>query len=68
MSDYFRDWKAAHTAAVHRARETGRDVGIEKWSSGMTPGMRFRIFPLPSVAASFGFEARCERVRPTDPL
>lgn len=69
MSEYFADWKEAHTAAVLEARKLNRDMGLEKWSSPLTPGKRFRIFgPLPKPENCYGFEARCERVRPLDPL
>jgi hypothetical protein len=66
---YFADWKEAHVAAGTAAREINRDYGIEKWSSPLTPGAKFRVFgPLPKPENCYGFEARCERVSPTDPL
>ena len=69
MADYFRDWKDAHTHAVQEARRWGRDMGLERWKSPLTPGMNFRVFgPLPKPENRYGFEARCEVVGPTDPL
>lgn len=66
---YFATWKEAHTAAVLEARKWGKDHGLEKWSSPLTPGMKFRVFgPLPKPENCYGFEARCERVSPSDPL
>jgi hypothetical protein len=69
VSEYFADWKSAHTAAVLEARKTGKDMGLEKWFSPLTPGMKFRIFgPLPRPENRYGLEARCEVVSPIDPL
>lgn len=64
---YFRDYHEAYDAAVLYAREVNHDVGIEVWKSPLTPGMNFRIFLLPRPENCFGFEARAERVKPTDP-
>lgn len=64
---YFADWKEAHTFALGEARKLGKDMGLEKWKSPLTPGMNFRVFGLlPKPENRFGFEARCEVVRPTD--
>lgn len=66
--DRFETWKEAHTAAVLRARETGRDVGLESLPSPLERGRPWRIFGLPNPENRAGFEARCEVVSPTDPL
>jgi len=60
------DWKAAHTAAVELARLLKRETGIEKAVEfGRTV---YRVHSLPKPENRYGFELRCEVVRPGDPL
>jgi len=59
-------WKAAHAAAVERARLLNRETGIEKAIEfGKTV---YRVHHLPLPQNRQGFELRCEVVRPSDPL
>jgi hypothetical protein len=60
------EWKAAHTAAVNLARQSGKEVGIERMQQfGKTV---FLVHRLPAEQFRQGFELRCEIVRPDDPL
>lgn len=65
METYFETYFEAHAVAQERASRLKIDVGLEKWSSPLTPGMRFRLFLLPAEKQRQGFETRCEVVRPT---
>ena len=60
------NWKAAHTAAVELARLLKREVGIEK--ANEYGKQVFRVHTLPRPENRYGFELRCEIVRPSDPL
>ena len=66
MSQFFRDYKEAHTAAVTLARAPNREVGLEKYTEYTTKG--FRVFGLPNPENRQGFELRCQVVRPSDPI
>lgn len=66
MSSFHRDWKDAHTTAVTLARQLGKEVGIEKFKEYNTPG--FHVFSLPKPENRYGFELRCEVVKPSDPI
>jgi hypothetical protein len=68
MVDRFATWKEAHTAAVHLARQLGKEVGLEKLPSPLDRGLDWRVFSLPRRENRFGFEARCEVVGPGDSL
>jgi hypothetical protein len=66
MATSFSDWKEAHTAAVHLARQLGREVGVYKtkeYSSTV-----YQVIHLPKPENRQGFELRCEVVGPGDPL
>lgn len=65
MSQAFTDWKQAHGAAVDLARLLKRETGIEKAKEFGKEV--FRVHSLPKPENRFGFELRCEIVRPTDP-
>ena len=66
MPQAFPEWKAAHTAAVELARLLKREVGIEK--ANEYGKQVFRVHTLPRPENRYGFELRCEIVRPSDPL
>lgn len=66
MARFYTDWKEAHTAAVHLARELGREVGLERGKEFNRPGYLLHHLPRPENRT--GFELRCEIVRPSDPL
>jgi hypothetical protein len=61
-----KDWKDAHTAAVKLARELDQEVGIRhaKWFNQRG----YVVQLLPRADKRFGSDARCEVVKPTDPL
>jgi hypothetical protein len=66
MSLAYPDWKDAHKAAVELARLLKRETGIEKANEfGKTV---YRVHHLPKPENRYGFELRCEIVRPSDPL
>lgn len=60
------DWKTAHTAAVTLARQSGKEVGIERMRQFGKDV--FLVHRLPAAQFRQGFELRCEIVRPDDPL
>ena len=67
----FRDWKSAHTAAVHLARQVNRDVGIWGGPDSLGLGPQHTVFviaTLPKPEHRCGHELRCEVVTPIDPL
>lgn len=66
MSQRYKEWKDARTAAVQLARQLGHDVGIERMKEFGRDG--YNVFSLPKPQFRFGFELRCEVVTPTDPL
>ncbi len=66
MSTRFTDWKAAHTAAVLLARQLGREIGILRQKEFGKDG--YNVYHLPKPENRFGFELRCEVVKPSDPL
>lgn len=66
MSQSFREWKVAHTAAVELARLLKRETGIEKAKEFGKEV--YRVHSLPKPENRCGFELRCEIVRPGDPL
>lgn len=66
MSERHEDYKAAHTAAVKLARLLGREVGILRQKEFGRDG--FNVYHLPKPENRYGFELRCQVVRPTDPL
>ncbi len=59
----------AHRYAVEVARSLGGriEVGLEKFSEYGRPGYRAG-FHLPKAENRYGFEARCEVIKATDPL
>lgn len=59
-------WKAAHTAAVLLARQLKREVGILRQEEFGFDG--YNLYSLPQPKNRYGFELRCEVVRPDDPL
>lgn len=62
----FTDWKEAHTEAIKLARRLGKEVGIEKTKEF---GKEiFLIKHLPKPENRYGWELRCEIVKPSDPL
>lgn len=63
---FFTDYKEAHAAAVLEARRSGKEVGLERFREYTTSG--FRVFSLPKPENRYGFELRCEVVKPGDPL
>ncbi len=64
--DTFTDWKEAHTAAVTLARQCLMDVGIEACKEYGRKVLRVKLLPKPENR--YGWELRCEVVRPSDPL
>jgi len=66
MSEFYTDYKKAHSAAVQLARQLGRQVGIEACREYGKPG--FRVHHLPRPEKRQGFELRCEVINPEDPL
>lgn len=66
MAQSHKTWKEAHTAAVLLARESKKEVGIERMVQfGNTV---FLVHRLPAEQFRQGYELRCEIVSPTDPL
>lgn len=65
---YHETYETAVHAARLKARETGRDYGVEKLDGPLTRRTPWRVFMLPDPAHRCGHELRCEVVRPTDPL
>ena len=63
---FFKLYRDAFNAAVIKARESKREVGLEKFKEYNTPG--FRVFSLPNPENRYGFELRCQIVRPDEPL
>ena len=61
---YHANYDEAFKTALTQANATRRDQGLEKWKSELTPGMKFRVFPLPSAGNRYGFELRCQVVMP----
>lgn len=66
MSQRFKDWKDAHTAAVLLARELKHDVGIWRQTEFGKDG--YNVRSLPRSENRCGHELRCEVVTPLDPL
>ena len=66
MQSFFKNYSEAHAAAVQLARTLNKEVGLEKFKEFNTSG--FRIFRLPKPENRYGFELRCEVVKPSDPL
>jgi len=66
MSQRFKEWKEAHTAAVVLARQIGHDVGIWRQAEYGKDGYNIRSLPKPENR--YGHELRCEVVTPRDPL
>lgn len=65
MSTSHRTYENAHKVAVGLARLLKRETGILKAHEyGKTV---FNVYQLPKPEHRFGFELRCEIVRPTDP-
>lgn len=64
--DRFTDYKEARTAAIKLARLLGRETGILRQKEFGKDG--FNVYHLPKPENRYGFELRCEVVRPTDPL
>jgi hypothetical protein len=59
----FDNWGDAHKEAESRATKYGFDYGIEK--TRHYGKEVFRVFMLPRPENRYGFETRCEVVRPT---
>lgn len=51
-------WESAHAEAVRVANRLNIDVGIERF------GREWVIRLLPRIDRSFGYDLRCERIRP----
>jgi hypothetical protein len=63
----FSTYRAAFNAACDLARDTGKDVGLEKVLGPGLKGEAFRIWTLPKPENRYGFEARCEVISPNTP-
>ncbi len=63
---HFTSYEDAYSHAVQRARQSGRDVGIERF---MEYGTRevFLVRALPNPENRFGPDLRCEVVTPNSP-
>jgi hypothetical protein len=60
-----RTYEEAHKAAVELARLLKRETGILKTKEYNRTV--FNVYHLPKPENRYGFELRCEIVRPTDP-
>lgn len=66
MAQSFSNWKDARNAATLLARQLGRETGIEKMNQFGKEV--FLVHHLPKPENRYGFELRCEVVKPDDPL
>lgn len=66
MARFFKDYHDSHAFALRLARFLGRETGIEVGKEYATKG--FYVHHLPRVENRFGFELRCEVVKPSDPF
>ena len=64
---FHRDYNQAFNAAVHLARSLKRETGLEKVNSPID-GKGFVVHSLPKPENRYGFELRCQIVRPDEPL
>lgn len=62
---WFADYKEAFNSAVDLAVRLGKEVGLEGFKEYGKPG--FRVFHLPKPENRYGFELRCQVVRPDEP-
>lgn len=61
----FKEYRDAFNEAVRLARLLGRETGIEAVKD--YEGKGFNVLSLPKPENRYGFELRCEVVRPSDP-
>lgn len=60
------DYRRAYNAAIMQARETGREVGLERCKEYNKTV--YNVFPLPGEKFRQGHELKCQVVRPDEPL
>jgi len=68
MHSEHRDYHAAFNAAVTLARLLNKETGLLKVVCPLARRDVFRVYSLPKPENRYGFELRCQVVRPDEPL
>lgn len=64
---FYTSYFDAYDAALAKAREMNRPVGLEACKEYGKSGFRVKLIPV-DPDKRFGWEMRCEVVKPTDPV